>query len=839
MTTHKPLYLVCNAHLDPVWLWKWDEGLAETLSTFRGAARFCEEFEGFVFCHNESLLYKWVEEFDPGLFERIYRCVQSGKWHIMGGWFVQPDCNMPSGESLVRQILTGRKYFSEKFSRQPHTAINFDPFGHSRGLVQILKKSGYTSYVFCRPGEDNFPLLNDDFVWVGYDGSEILAHRPPGHYNSSLGDAAEKIKQWLTENSDRQDGILLWGIGNHGGGPSSRDLEDIEVLISGEKDWEITHGTPEQYFSRLESRRNELPRIEKSLNPWAVGCYTSMARVKQKHRQLESSYFTVEMMAANAALQGLETYPQADLDTALEDLLFCQFHDILPGSSIPEVEAYALQRLDHALEIIERLRVKTFFALLSGQESAGEGEFPLFVYNPHPFELECVIECELQPLEPNFLPEVFMMPQLTDAAGRNIPFQLEKESSNIALDHRKRLVFDCTLKAAAMNRFACHLVKTPAKKIVKSMETGDEFVFASDCFEVTINAKTGWIDSYRVDGADYLKHCAFEMLVIKDSADPWGMKVRSFREVDGFFELMNRVESAQFAGVDAEQLSPVRIIEDGVVRTVVEALFRYRRSAVCMRYKIPKSGAEIEVELRVHWMEKDSMLKLSVPTCLETGRCSGQTAYGVEEFDRCGEELAAQKWVMVTDESGDKTLTIINDRTYGFDFQAGELRLSLLRSPAYSGHPVGLDIPIVPQDRFEPRLDQGEHLFRFWLNAGAAQSRSAAIDREAAVKNSPPQVLCAYPQGTGSMPKPGVYLSDETVVLTAMKYDDTGKLLIIRLFEPTGRTRQTTVSIPALNLEYDVSLDKFEIKTIAVDVKTGNIHEVNLLEERLSAHECG
>jgi len=158
----KKLHLICNAHLDPMWLWQWEEGAAEAVSTFRVAADFCENYEGFVFNHNEVILYKWVEEYEPELFKRIQRLVADGKWHIMGGWYLQPDCNMPSGESFVRQILTGRNYFKEKFNVVPTTAINFDSFGHNRGLVQIMKKSGYDSYIFTQPSKDECPLPAED-----------------------------------------------------------------------------------------------------------------------------------------------------------------------------------------------------------------------------------------------------------------------------------------------------------------------------------------------------------------------------------------------------------------------------------------------------------------------------------------------------------------------------------------------------------------------------------------------------------------------------------------------------------------------------------------------------
>jgi len=130
----KKVHLLCNSHLDPVWQWQWQEGAAETLSTFRTAAELCEQNKTFVFNHNEAILYKWIHEYEPALFARIQKLVKQGRWHIMGGWYLQPDCNMPSGESFVRQILLGKEYFRKHFGVEPKTAINFDPFGHCRPL---------------------------------------------------------------------------------------------------------------------------------------------------------------------------------------------------------------------------------------------------------------------------------------------------------------------------------------------------------------------------------------------------------------------------------------------------------------------------------------------------------------------------------------------------------------------------------------------------------------------------------------------------------------------------------------------------------------------------------
>ncbi|MDW7679920.1 MAG: alpha-mannosidase, partial [bacterium] len=572
--SQKLLHLVCNAHLDPVWLWEWEEGLAETLSTFRTAAKFCEDFEGFVFCHNESLLYEWIEEYEPALFERIQQLVIEGKWRIIGGWYVQPDCNLPSGESFVRQILIGKTYFRDKFNFEPGVAINFDPFGHTRGLVQILKKAGYDGYLFCRPDEISLKLPENTFIWEGYDGSKLLAHRAADHYNSERGKAGDRIAAWIEKHQHEAAGILLWGIGNHGGGPSEIDLVKIAELQANQENWEIRHSAPEPYFDQLSRGSQQHPHHPKDINPWAVGCYTTMSLVKQKHRALENRYFLTEKMVTQAALQGLMEYPGLQLNDALKDLLFCQFHDILPGSATSENENYALQRMDHGLEILSRLKSRAFFAFLAGQKPAAEGEFPLFVYNPHSTDIEETIVVEFQPPEPNFNWSIFWRPEIFDEQGNSIPVQVEKESSNIQIDHRKRVVFKANLKAATMNRFSCYLRDEKIQPLAKiDAAAPADYIFSNNKCELRINRSTGLIDKYLVDGIDFLEPGAFKLLVIEDYPDPWGMSVRGFRNVKGEFSLLTPEEAAQFAGVSINELPPVRVIENGSIRTIVEALF--------------------------------------------------------------------------------------------------------------------------------------------------------------------------------------------------------------------------------------------------------------------------
>jgi alpha-mannosidase len=413
-----------------------------------------------------------------------------------------------------------------------------------------------------------------------------------------------------------------------------------------------------------------------------------------------------------------------------------------------------------------------------------------------------------------------------------VPVQLEKESCNIATDQRKRIVFRSLLRASSMHRFSCRLHKIPASTAAPNWDSSDaaDLAFANDDCLVEINRETGLIDRYAVRGVEVLRPDAFLPMVMKDCADPWGMKVTSFRNREGVFKLMKGAEAAAFAGVDAATLPPVRVIERGQVRTVVEASLAYHDSRLLLRYRIPRRGSEIEIEARVFWEEKDRMLKLSVPTSCPDGACFGQVAYGTEEFAPDGNERVAQKWLAIRSADRAYALTVINDRTYGFDFFAGELRISLLRSPAYSGHPVDDTTPIVRQDRFEARIDQGEHRFTFWLNFGRAGDRFASIAKEAGFKNESYLALCVFPSSEGARPLPGIHLSNQAVQLGAWKLSEDGRSVILRLFETTGHAQAVVVTIPALGAKHSIDLGPFELKSLAIDRAAGSTREVDLLE---------
>ncbi len=823
---NKKLHLISNAHIDPVWQWEWEEGAATAISTFRCAAAFCREFDGYIFCHNEALLYQWVEEYEPALFEEIRALVKEGKWHIMGGWHLQPDCNMPSGESFVRQILSGREYFKMKFGVElPTTAINFDPFGHTRGLVQILAKSGYDSYLFCRPGQGDCPLPAEDFTWVGYDGSKVLGRRSPG-YGTGLGHATDKIRGSLAGVTDENPiGFCLWGVGNHGGGPSRKDLRDIAALMKEAKEngVEIIHSTPENYFADIRSSGRKLPEFRGSLNSWAPGCYTSQIRIKQKHREVEGMLYSCEKMCTELSLHDPSfVYPEKEIGEALYDLLTAEFHDSLPGSSIQPVEEMALRMLDHGKEILTRVRMRAFLRLAEGQKTAAEGEIPVLVYNPHPYPVEGDFTCEFMLADQNWS-ESWTIPSVY-RDGVHVPSQCEKEDSNLPLDWRKRVVFHATLAPSSMNRFDCRMTILPKKPVLETGSDPDTYVFDSPYLHAAVNKKTGLLDALASGGVSYLKPGALSIDVMKDTVDPWSQVQQQWREKIGSFTLLSEEEGTDFSNVDAP-IPSVRMVEDGEVRTVIEAVFGYRSSRAVVRYLFSKTAPVMDVQLRIVNCEKSKMFKLRVPQALTGASPLLEVSYGEEEMRMQGFECPGQRYVKVKGSEG--SFAILNGGTYGSSFDGGDLYLTLLRSPGYTAHPIG-DRKIMPQDRHSPYVDQGERLysFRFLLGDPANVARAALSMNEA------PMAVSFFPSGSGdeAMAEPNVFLEGEEVIMTALKKASDGNGWIVRLFHPAAESGSAVLTVPALGTKTALTFGAYEVRTLRLT--DGTVTECDLMEQK-------
>ena len=789
----KNVYLLCNAHIDPIWLWKWQEGAAEAISTFRTAADFCEEFDGFVFNHNEALLYEWIEEYEPELFRRIQKLVSDGKWNIMGGWYLQPDCTMLSGESFIRQIEYGRRYFKEKFNKTPTTAINFDPFGHTRGLVQILKKSGFDSYLFMRPGTDR-----GDFIWRGFDGSEILAHCHYGGYCTLKGKSIEKIKYVLEECADKENILVLWGIGDHGGGPSRGDMNGITEFMKEKSELNIKHSTPEEYFKTV--NKDKLNIIEKSLGPCMIGCYTSMTQIKQANRRVENKIEMMKQMIAQSDI----SVDNTEIENAEKALMLSQFHDVLPGSMIKKAETDSLNAFGYAEKICDKYIAKAFFKLCDGQPRCEDGEVPVIVYNPLPYTIEKEVEVEIQLENQNWNEGETTIAKVKDESGNYVLSQNEKEDCTFSLDWRKKIVFRAKLEPMRINRFNCELyVKKNYNRIAVPTETDEYFCVKNKRMTVKIDKKTGLIAEYTVDGKTRLKPNSGVINVYADNEDPWGMTVNCFNNKIGKFKLMSDCDANKFNGYSDEKYANVRVVENGDVRMKVQALFEHDKSVAVVTYMIPKNDTYIDIKVHMFSNDVNRTYKMTFAADFENGKFMGQTAFGTEELADDKSEVTFHNWCGRI--SNDAELYVLNNGTYGGSGGDGEISVTLLRTPVYSAHPIKKR-QIAPHDRFLDHIDMGEREFEYRL------STEKAVDKEAELFNMPPYSIPFFPSGNGKIKNISVEIDNDKILLTTMQKEEDG--ILIRLFNTQNSTNTSNISVFGVNTK--ISLAPYEYKTYMV-----------------------
>ncbi|MBN2265276.1 MAG: alpha-mannosidase, partial [Candidatus Aminicenantes bacterium] len=338
------VHLICNAHLDPVWQWRWEEGASEALATFRNAVDILDEHPSLIFCHNEAWLYLWTERLDPALFDAIRRHVEAGRWAVSGGWFIQPDVNLPGTESLVRTIAEGRRYFRDRFGAAPRVAYNFDSFGHSGGLPQILRRAGYEMYIHMRPQAQELALPADLYRWRGVDGTIIPAYRiAVGLYHTEHDNVEDRLRAGVDLALKLgRDVPVFWGLGNHGGGATRRDLGTIDAFVGRESRVRVIHSTPDRFFEAVKAAAARAPMHDGGLQRCFTGCYTSLARLKR--RAVASLGRLIQAEAASAAAWWLAGRDGAGarLEEAWKSHLFNDFHDILTGTCVEPAERDAL-----------------------------------------------------------------------------------------------------------------------------------------------------------------------------------------------------------------------------------------------------------------------------------------------------------------------------------------------------------------------------------------------------------------------------------------------------------------------------------------------------------------
>jgi alpha-mannosidase len=430
------LFMIGNAHIDPVWLWRWQEGFQEIKATFRSALDRMKEDEDFVFIASSAAFYAWVEQTDPAMFAEIQESVADGRWGLVGGWWVEPDCNLPAGESFVRQGLYGQRYFQSRFGRIARVGYCPDSFGHNAVLPQVLKRSGLDFYVFMRPSPHENADLPHLFWWEADDGSRVLTYRIPYAYGTSGSQLEAHIRRSAELlAADSHASMCFYGVGNHGGGPTQENLALIYALGEDASLPMLNMALLEPLFVILSEQRIRLPVVHDELQHHASGCYAAHSGVKRWNRQAEQALLAAEKWSTLATWINKLPYPAAGFERAWKDVLFNQFHDILAGTSIEAAYDDARLLYDEARAIAARATNAAVQSLAWQVRIQPEAEtIPVIIFNPHAWTSHVPVEVTLGGFDD--VPCVDASCVVVDETGTAVPVQPVRPE--VALRRRKR-----------------------------------------------------------------------------------------------------------------------------------------------------------------------------------------------------------------------------------------------------------------------------------------------------------------------------------------------------------------------------------------------------------------
>ena len=808
------VYLIGNAHIDPVWLWRWQEGYAEIKATFQSALDRMEEFPNYKFTSACACYYEWVEQNEPEMFEKICQRVFEGRWNISGGWWIQPDCNIPCGESFARQGLYSQRYFKEKFGIIAKTGYNVDSFGHNGMLPQILKKSGMDNYVFMRPSKSEKELLSSLFIWQSADGSEVTTFRLPVSYNTSKDEEKRLLDIMQSSKDENIDYMAFYGIGNHGGGPTIVTLSLIEKLID---KYNFSYGTPDIYFDNIKKQNIYMPTVFGDIQNHARGCYSAHSLIKANNRKAEHTLVSAEKASVLVnALFDIE-YPYKEYLQAWKNVMFNQFHDILCGCSLKEAYDDSNQLYGEALSIGNRhlnfafqkiswnIDTTNGFDIYASKdkdwklwENDGLGT-PVVLYNPLSWEVTADISCGSK------------AKFVTDNSGSIIDFQQTRTSPTNGNDkYETRFMAKIPPFGYTVYRIYKN-AQCPADTDFKSM-TADDLHMENDYISVSFHKETGRISSIfdKKNQNEVLEDFGCSARVIDEQhCDTWAHNIERFDK-----------EVGQFGNAS------IKLIENGPVCSVIRATSYYNKSVLRQDFILHKHASQIEVRVKLDWREEHKMLKLSFPVKIKDPRVICETAYGYTERQTIGIEDVCQQWVYL---SGNNQRTyglgLLNDSKYSYDACGNILSLTVVRSPIYADH-------FGERDEFCEFTDQGIQDFSYVIYPHIGEWYQTDIVKKAYELNCKPQRINeTFHKGNMPCEFKGINISSSDIIASALKCSEDKRGYILRCYETNKKNTETAIELPFLERSWQAEFNPCEIKTFYIPKdKNEPIWETDLIE---------
>lgn len=838
------VHLVCTAHLDPVWLWPWEEGLREAISTFRTAVNMLNDFPEFEFNHNESLLYEWVKLYDPPLFKQIQSFVLKNRWHIAGGWYVQPDLNISGGEIIIRNIAEGRRFFQEHFNKRPTVAYNFDSFGHPSSLPQILKQSGFELYVHCRPTISQLPLPSPLYLWEGHNKSQVVTVRPDSGWYCTPGSGAaqESAHKALVLAAERkQDILVLWGLGNHGGGPTHEDLCDFRKIIKKHagKHVQVRHSSLEKYASTINKYNSNLPIKKGELQRTLAGTYTSIAPIKRLIRETESLISSAERWSAISYWRYNSVYPAGELRDAWKNLIFNSFHDICCGSLIESALPGVIDKFGVARDIARKIIVQNQASIISNKK-AHFNTIPLYVLNPHSTELQGPIRCNiLRDYRQTIKKSDFT---LYDDQGKKVCHQ-ENGGDSIILDEsnwQPFVGFIAKIPPLSSKRYEIRFKEgiKATKSSITTLKRNGVLYLKTKYWHATFDYRTATLTKLvSIKHNTNILLGGVGLISMHDFAHAWGGEnIVHFNKKYQKFKGLTKRQVGIFSGMDDKTGNALRITAHGAAWITVECLVGTGFSRASIKFTFYQDLEYVDVNLRLNMQERLKMIKLVLPLATVKPIVTVEIPHGETNVNCDGSEHPCIRWISM--KSPHLTVGIANNGQSGFHVDdKGEVGLSITRGAV---HGSWIEAKGLEPNKSYTYMDQQQIDTRFRLLADSNPKKLGKDIRLAALElNQPMEHFFNYYSPTPhkkSVLKPKSFLScDQSCIeLVALKKADFKKGIIFRFIEKSGKAVDAQITIEG-RVKFVIHFNAYELKTFYLPKNNIKLIECNILEEFITS----
>jgi alpha-mannosidase len=820
-TLNSTIHLLGHAHLDMAWLWTVSETWEVAQRTFESVLKLQQEFPDLTYCHSTPALYAWIEQHRPDLFAAIKQQITLGRWEVVGGMWVEPDLNLINGESIVRQVLYAQHYVQEKFGQLTTVAWVPDTFGFCWQLPQILKQGGIEYFVTQKlHWNDTTKFPYGVFWWRSPDGTQIFSLMAPpnttGVMDTNPINMASYAVDWETQ-THLKDAFWLPGVGDHGGGPT-RDMLQVAQRWQNSPffpnlKFTTAHAYLQHIRAQLESESGQTiveaglakKLVEKqttssgkqeSIPLWNDelylefhrGCYTTHADQKRWNRRCETLLYQAELFASLATLTAGCAYPQIELEEAWKKVLFNQFHDILPGTSIPDVFVEANQAWQDVEQVGLKILEKSLRAIASQiaiPSPPQPNAQPIFVFNPLNWQRSELVSVSL-PANPEASWAIY------DLSGQELHCQLTEESTLLFLAKDipsvgYRLYWLCPIPHSPFP------IPHPSQ----------DFVLENELLRVVINSDTGNLSS------------VFDKIQQREVLSDAGNQLLAFQDRGQYWDAWNIDPNYTQHPLPPTQLTSIQWIERGTLRSRVRVVRQLGQSQFCQDYVLDAESPMFKIETTVDWQERHVLVKAAFPLNLESNYATYEIPCGAIQRstrpqtpnEQAKWEVPALRWADLTDftigatshnpNASDPTdsssipnpqsqvpngygVSLLNDCKYGYDAQPSSLTLTLLRSPCWP----------------DPEADRGIHQFTYALYPHSSSWQFAGTVQRGYELNQPLLVLQNLPVGLHSHTslQPMGQLLDlqaSNLVLMALKrsQDDSGQW-IVRCYECHGEPAQ-------------------------------------------------